>query len=46
MDRNTTIGLVLLGLILTVFSIINQPSKEDVKKKKPAKTEQKISQES
>lgn len=46
MDRNTTIGLVLLGLILTVFSIINQPSKEDLKKKKPAKTEQKVSQES
>ena len=45
MDRNTTIGLVLLGLILTVFSIINQPSKEDYKKKKSAKTEQKLSKE-
>ena len=40
MDRNTTIGLVLLGLILTVFSVINQPSKEDNKKKSKAKIEQ------
>jgi YidC/Oxa1 family membrane protein insertase len=39
MDRNTTIGLVLLGLILTVFSVINQPSKEDYKKSKKTKTE-------
>jgi YidC/Oxa1 family membrane protein insertase len=39
MDRNTTIGLVLLGLILTVFSVINQPSKEDYKKSKKNKTE-------
>ena len=46
MDRNTTIGLVLLGLILTVFSILNQPSKEDLKKKKSAKTEQKDNKES
>lgn len=38
MDRNTLTGLVLIGLILTVFSIINQPSDEDIKKK--AKTEQ------
>ena len=38
MDRNTLTGLVLLGLILTVFSIFNQPSDEDIKKK--AKTEQ------
>ena len=40
MDRNTTIGLVLLGLILTVFSVINQPSQEDNKKKSKAKIEQ------
>lgn len=46
MDKSTTVGLVLLGLILTVFSIVNQPSKEDLKKKKPAKTEQKDTKES
>jgi YidC/Oxa1 family membrane protein insertase len=40
MDRNTTIGLVLLGLILTVFSVINQPSQEKNKKKSKAKIEQ------
>ena len=33
MDRNTITGLVLIGLILTVFSIINQPSEKDIKKK-------------
>ncbi len=32
MDRNTLTGLVLIGLILTVFSIVNQPSEEDLKK--------------
>jgi YidC/Oxa1 family membrane protein insertase len=46
MDRNTTIGLVFLGLILTVFSVINQPSKSDLKKKKSAKTELKENKES
>jgi YidC/Oxa1 family membrane protein insertase len=45
MDRNTTIGLVFLGLILTVFSVINQPSKSDLKKKKSAKTELKENKE-
>ena len=43
MDRNTITGLVLIGLILTVFSIINRPSEEDIQKKqqeKLAKTEQ------
>ena len=30
MDRNTITGLVLIGLILTVFSIINRPSEEDI----------------
>ena len=42
MDRNTITGLVLIGLILTVFSIINRPSEEDIKeqqKKELAKTE-------
>lgn len=33
MDRNTITGLVLIGLILTVFSIINRPTEEDVKKR-------------
>ena len=32
MDRNTLTGLVLIGLILTVFTIINKPSEEDLKK--------------
>ena len=32
MDRNTLTGLVLIGLILTVFSIVNQPSEEELKK--------------
>ena len=34
MDRNTLTGLVLIGLVLTIFSIINQPSEEDLKKVK------------
>ena len=34
MDRNTTIGLILIGLLLTVFTVINQPSKEDIEKAK------------
>ncbi len=33
MDRNSITGLVLIGLILTVFSIMNQPKEEDSKKK-------------
>ena len=42
MDRNTITGLVLIGLILTVFSIINRPTEEDIKKRKDelAKKEQ------
>ena len=42
MDRNTITGLVLIGLILTVFSIINRPSEEEIKKQQKeqvAKTE-------
>ena len=31
MDKNTIIGLVLIGLILSVFTIVNQPSEEEVK---------------
>jgi YidC/Oxa1 family membrane protein insertase len=34
MDRNTTIGLILIGLLLTLFTVINQPSKEDIAKAK------------
>ena len=30
MDRNTITGLFLIGLVLTVFSIYNQPSQEEV----------------
>ena len=32
MDRNSLIGLVLIGLILSVFAIINQPSEEEIRK--------------
>lgn len=38
MDRNSVTGLVLIGLILTVFSIMNQPSADDYKKKAKAST--------
>lgn len=31
MDRNTLTGLVLIGLLLTVFTIINKPSEEEIK---------------
>lgn len=30
MDRNTIIGLVLIGTIFSVFTILNQPSKEEL----------------
>ena len=30
MDRNTVIGLFLLGLVLTVFSVYNQPSQAEI----------------
>jgi len=32
MDRNTVIGLVIIGVILSVFTIMNQPSEEEIKK--------------
>ena len=32
MDRNTITGLVLIGLLLTVFAIFNQPSEEEQRK--------------
>jgi type II secretory pathway component PulM len=31
MDRNTLTGLVLIGLLLTVFTIINKPTEEELK---------------
>jgi YidC/Oxa1 family membrane protein insertase len=31
MDRNTTIGLIIIGVILSVFSIFNQPSEAEIK---------------
>lgn len=34
MDRNTIIGLVLIGLTLTTFAIFNQPSPEEIKAQK------------
>ena len=43
MDRNSTIGLVLIGLIITVFSVMNQPSEAEIKaaQKKEAAAAQK-----
>lgn len=32
MDRNTTIGLIVIGVILSVFSIFNQPTEAEIKK--------------
>ena len=31
MERNTVVGIVLLGLLLTVYTIVNQPSDEEIK---------------
>lgn len=36
MDKNTTIGLILIGIVLTVFTVMNQPSAEDVQRAKEA----------
>ena len=30
MDRNTITGLFLIGLVLTIFSVYNQPSQADI----------------
>ena len=38
MDRNTVIGLFLLGLVLTVFSIYNQPSQAEIDAENTAAT--------
>lgn len=34
MDRNTIIGLGLIGVILVVFAVMNKPSEEELKKQK------------
>ncbi len=46
MDRNSTIGLVLIGLIITVFSVMNQPSEAKIKaaQKREATPSQKADQ--
>jgi len=41
MDRNTTIGLILIGLLLTVFTVMNRPTDEDIQQ---AKEQQRKSQ--
>ena len=30
MDKNTIIGLVLMGVVLVVFSLLGRPSKEEL----------------
>ncbi len=34
MDKNTVVGLVIIGVILSVFTIFNQPSEEELKEQK------------
>ena len=34
MDRNSIIGIILIFVVLVVFSVINQPSKEQIEKMK------------
>jgi YidC/Oxa1 family membrane protein insertase len=48
MERNTVIGIILLGLLLTVFTIVNQPSEEELKEqqKKELALKQKQAEES
>jgi len=31
MERNTVVGIVLLGLLLTVYTLVNQPTDEEIK---------------
>ena len=40
MDRNTLTGLVLVGLVFSVFTIFMQPSKEELQAQEKAKKEQ------
>ena len=37
MDKNTVIGLVIIGVILSVFTIFNQPSEEELKEQQAKK---------
>jgi YidC/Oxa1 family membrane protein insertase len=30
MDRNSILGIILIGLILVIFSVLNQPSREEI----------------
>lgn len=39
MERNTIVGLVLIGLILSVFTIFNQPTKEELEKQQQEQVE-------
>jgi YidC/Oxa1 family membrane protein insertase len=44
MDRNTVTGLVLIGLLLTVFAIFNQPSEEEQRKMKEKARKERVAQ--
>jgi len=44
MDRNTLTGLVLIGLLLTVFTIINKPSEEELKAQQEKVEKEKLAQ--
>ena len=33
MDKNTLTGLVLIGLLLTLFTVFNRPSEEEIKER-------------
>ncbi len=41
MDKNTVIGLVLIGLLLTVYTIFNQPTEAELKKQQAELVESK-----
>lgn len=43
MDRNTILGLVLMGVVIFAFSWLNSPSEEELKATAEAQTEQKES---
>jgi YidC/Oxa1 family membrane protein insertase len=45
MERNTVIGIILLGLLLTVYTIVNQPTDEEIKEKQRKELALKRSQE-
>ena len=33
MDKNTLTGLVLIGLLLTLFTVFNRPTEEEIKER-------------